>query len=61
MAESKFDKLKNKLGRRKGVSDPAALAAYIGDKKYGKEGMAKKAAAARRKDRDKRLHKRARH
>jgi hypothetical protein len=46
---SKFKKLEGKLAKRKGVTNPGALAAYIGDKKYGKEGMAKKSAAARRK------------
>jgi hypothetical protein len=49
MAESKFKKLEGKLSKRKGVTNPGALAAYIGDKKYGKAGMARKAAAARRK------------
>ena len=44
-----FDKLKKKLSGRKGVTDPGALAATIGRKKYGKAGMAKKAAAGRRK------------
>lgn len=46
--ESDFSKLEGKLAHRKGVTNPRALAAYIGDKKYGKEGMAKKAAAARK-------------
>ncbi len=46
---SKFSKLSNKLGKRKGVTNPDALAAYIGRKKYGKAGMAKKAAAGRAK------------
>ena len=46
---SKFSKLSNKLGKRKGVTNPDALAAYIGREKYGKKGMAKKAAAGRRK------------
>lgn len=32
----RFKKLEGKL-EKKGVSDPAALAAYIGRKKYGKE------------------------
>ncbi len=60
--ESKFDKLKNKLAHRKGVTDPAGLAATIGREKYGKKGMAKKAAAGRSKDcsgamdRRKRMH-----
>ena len=45
---SRFDRLSAKLGRRKGVRNPDALAAYIGRKKYGKAGMARKAAAGRR-------------
>jgi len=44
-----FKKLKNKLAHKKGVKDPAALAASIGRKKYGTSGMAKKAAAGRKK------------
>ena len=44
-----FKKLKNKLDHKKGVTDPAALAASIGRKKYGVAGMAKKAAAGRKK------------
>lgn len=43
-----FKKLKNKLAHKKGVKDPAALAASIGNKKFGKAGMAKKAAAGRK-------------
>lgn len=43
-----FKKLKNKLAHRKGVTNPGALAAYIGRKKYGAKGMAKKAAAGRK-------------
>ena len=46
----RFASLKRKLAR-KGVSDPAALAAYIGRKKYGKKKMAKLAAKGRRKKR----------
>lgn len=42
-----FKKLEGELSREKGVTDPAALAASIGRKKYGAEGMAKKSAAAR--------------
>lgn len=49
MAESKFNKLASKLGKRKGVTNPRALAAWIGDKKLGKEEMAKKSAASREK------------
>ena len=48
MAISKFNKLKAKLSR-KGVKDPGGLAYTIGVKKFGKAGMAKKAAAGRRK------------
>lgn len=44
-----FEKLEHKLAHRKGVTNPKALAAYIGREKYGKKGMAKKAAAGRRK------------
>jgi hypothetical protein len=36
-----FAKLKGELAHRKGVSNPGALAAYIGDKKYGKKAMQK--------------------
>lgn len=42
-----FQKLEGELAHKKGVSDPKAVAASIGIKKYGKEGMAKKAAAGR--------------
>lgn len=49
MAMSRFDKLANKLSKEKGVTDPKALAAVIGRKKYGKEGMAKLAAKGRKK------------
>lgn len=49
LAESAFDQLKGKLARKKGVTSPGGLAAYIGRKKYGKAGMSKKAAAGRRK------------
>jgi hypothetical protein len=45
---SKFAKLEKKLGA-KGASNPAALAAWIGRKKYGKAGFAAKAAAGRKK------------
>lgn len=47
--DSKFSELAGKLAHRPGVHDPKALAAYIGREKYGKEGMAKKAAAGRAK------------
>lgn len=61
MADSKFKKLERKLSHRKGVYDPAGLAAYIGDEKIGKNAMAKRSAESRRKHRDKRLHSRQRH
>lgn len=46
---SKFHKLVEKL-TAKGYSQSAAtrIAASAGDKRYGKEGMARKAAAARK-------------
>ena len=43
----KFKKLKKKLAR-KGVRSPGGLAAFIGRKKYGKQGFAKLAAAGRK-------------
>jgi len=42
----RFAQLKGKLGGRKGVRDPGALAAYIGRKKYGKKRFAKLAQKA---------------
>ncbi len=42
MPESKFDKLTAKLSE-KGAKHPAALAAWIGRRKYGKAGMERKA------------------
>lgn len=44
-----FAKLASKLSRQKGVTDPTALAASIGRKKYGKKAMAHKAAAGKKK------------
>ena len=44
----RFRALKKKLANRKGVYDPAGLAASIGRKKYGKKRMAKWAAEGRR-------------
>jgi hypothetical protein len=41
MAYVGFDKLKGQLASRPGVSNPGALAAAIGRKKYGKAAMAK--------------------
>jgi hypothetical protein len=45
---TRFAKLSAKLRRRKGVRNPDAVAAAIGRRKYGAKGMAKKAAAGRR-------------
>lgn len=45
---SNFAKLERRLAHRKGVRDPRALAAWIGRRKYGAAGMARKAAAGRR-------------
>lgn len=39
-AGGRFNALKNKLATEPGVRDPAALAASIGRKKYGKAGFA---------------------
>lgn len=44
----KFDRLAEKLARRKGVRNPRALAATIGRRKHGAAAMAKAAAAGRR-------------
>lgn len=41
---SAFDQLASKLAGRPGVTDPRALAAYIGRKKYGGATMAKASA-----------------
>ena len=46
--QTRFDRLARSLGRRKGVRNPKALAAYIGRKKYGAKGMAARSAAGRR-------------
>ena len=53
---ARFAKLEHSLSNRmkghshgnKAVHDPAALAAYIGRKKYGAAGMAKMSAAGRK-------------
>lgn len=42
-----FDKLKAKLAHKPGITDPAGLAYKIGAAKYGKKGMAEKAAAGK--------------
>ena len=49
MARMGFAKLKRSLAARKGVKNAAALAAYIGRKKYGKAGMTAKSKAGRKK------------
>lgn len=41
---SAFNQLASKLASRPGVTNPRALAAYIGEKKYGKSTMGKAAA-----------------
>lgn len=48
---SKFDKLKNKIEKKEGISGTraAAIAATAGRKKLGKAAFQKKAAAGRRK------------
>lgn len=46
---SKFNILAGKLAKKPNVTNPRGLAAYIGRMKYGAAGMAKKAAAGRRK------------
>ena len=48
MARVGFKKLKKQLAGRKGVHSPGGLAAHIGRAKYGRKGMAKKAAAGRK-------------
>jgi hypothetical protein len=44
----RFEKLEGELSHKKGVSDPGALAAYIGRRKYGAAKMAKMAATGER-------------
>lgn len=44
----RFEKLKGELSHKKGVTNPGALAAYIGRRKYGAARMAKMAAAGAR-------------
>lgn len=41
MAYMGFQKLEGKLANEPGVTNPAALAASIGNKKYGKKAMQK--------------------
>jgi len=45
----RFKKLEGKLGHEKGVSNPGALAAAIGRRKYGAKRMAEMAARGRSK------------
>lgn len=44
----RFEQLKDKIAARGGVSNPAAVAAAIGRKKYGASRFQKMAAAGRR-------------
>jgi hypothetical protein len=44
----RFAALTNKLADRPGVTNPKALAAYIGRRKYGKAGMAALSAKGRK-------------
>lgn len=47
MAYIGFNKLKGELASRPGVTNPGALAASIGRKKYGGSAMAKAAASGK--------------
>lgn len=44
----RFKALKNKLAKKPGVTNPGALAAYIGREKYGSAKMSSMSAAGRR-------------
>ena len=44
----RFAALKKKLGAKKGIKNPGALAAAIGRKKFGAKKMAKMSAAGRK-------------
>lgn len=46
---ARFAALKGKLASRPGVTNPGALAAFIGRKKYGKKKFAKLSAKGRKK------------
>ncbi|MDA8316507.1 MAG: hypothetical protein M0010_15260 [Actinomycetota bacterium] len=48
---SRFSRLERSLAHRKGVRHPRALAAWIGDRKYGKAEMARRSATSRRRRR----------
>jgi hypothetical protein len=45
----RFAKLKGKLARKPGITNPGALAAHIGREKYGKAKFQKMATAGRKK------------
>jgi len=47
-AGGRFRSLKAKLGRKRGVRTPGALAAWIGRRKYGRAGFQAMAAKGRR-------------
>lgn len=44
---ARFAKMKKKLANKKGISNPGAVAASIGRKKYGKQKFQKMAAKGR--------------
>jgi hypothetical protein len=44
---ARFSRLASELGKRPGVNNPRALAAYIGRKKYGSHKMAQMSARGR--------------
>lgn len=46
---ARFAALKNKLGAQPGVTDPAALAANIGAKKFGQKKMTSMAVKGKKK------------
>lgn len=46
---ARFKALKGKLAKKGATKDPAALAAYIGAKKYGKKKMSSMATKGRKK------------
>lgn len=46
---ARFKALKEKVGKKKGVKSPGAVAAFIGRKKYGKKKFQALAAAGRKK------------
>lgn len=45
---ARFKKLKDVLGKRPGVTNPGALAAFIGRKKYGETKMENMAEAGKK-------------